>query len=282
MAHAWLWGTVVFGLGASLSWGTGDFSGGLASRRTHVFTVVLGAYVVGVVLLPILALVWGEALPSWGDALWGASAGLAGTLGLTAYYRALAVGRMGINAPITAVLAAALPVVFSAFAAGLPRPLQLVGFGLALLSVVLVSRPERLAGRPAGLGLALLAGLGFGSFFILISQVSPRAVFWPLTCARIASLLFMVVFVQARGEPMVLPKKPVLPLILLAGALDVAGNVFFVLAAHAGRLDVATIISSLYPAVTVLLAALILRERVSRLQATGIVLALAAILLISI
>ena len=280
MAHAWLFGTVVFGLGASLSWGTGDFSGGLASRRTHVFTVVLGVYVVGVVLLPILALIWGEALPSWSDALWGASAGLVGTLGLTAYYRALAVGRMGINAPITAVLAASLPVIFSAFTLGLPRPQQLVGFGLALLSVVLVSRPERLAGRPAGLGMALLAGLGIGAFFILIAQVSARAVFWPLTCARIVSLLFMIVFVRARGEAL-LPKKQGFPLILLAGALDVAGNVFFILAAHAGRLDVATILSSLYPAATVLLAALILRERVSRLQATGIALALGAILLIS-
>ena len=257
MAHAWLFGTVVFGLGASLSWGTGDFSGGLASRRAHVYTVVLGVYVTGVILLPILALMWREALPSWHDALWGASAGLVGTLGLTAYYRALAVGRMGINAPITAVLAATLPVIFSAFALGLPSPLQLAGFGLALL-----------------------AGLGIGGFFILIGQVSPRAVFWPLTCARIVSLLFMFVFVRARGEAL-LPKKPVFPLILLAGALDVAGNVFFVLAAHAGRLDVATILSSLYPAVTVLLAALILRERVSRIQAVGIALALGAILLIS-
>lgn len=280
MAHAWFFGTVLFGLCASFSWGTGDFSGGLASRRAHVFAVVLGAYVVGVVLLPILALVWTEPLPSWGDALWGAGAGLAGTVGLTAYYRALAVGRMGINAPITAVLAAALPVIFSAFSLGLPRPLQMAGFVLALMAVALVSRPERTAGRPEGLGLALLAGLGIGSFFILIGQVSARAVFWPLTCARIVSLLFMIIFVRARGEQM-LPKKSVFPLILLAGSLDVAGNVFFVLAAHAGRLDVATILSSLYPAVTVVLAAIILRERVSRLQATGIILALAAILLIS-
>ncbi len=256
------------------------FSGGLASRRTHVFTVILGVDVVGMVLLPILALLWGEALPSWKDALWGASAGLVGTLGLTSFYRALAVGRMGINAPITAVLAASLPVIYSAFTLGLPRPLQLAGFALALLSVALVSRPERLAGRPTGLGLALLAGLGFGGFFILIGQVSARAIFWPLVYARIVSLLFMLVFVRVRGEPM-LPKKQGFPLILLAGALDVAGNVFFILAAHAGRLDVATILSSLYPAMTVLLAALILHERVSRLQAAGIVLALGAILLIS-
>lgn len=280
MAHAWLFGTVLFGLAASLSWGTGDFSGGLASRRAHVFSVVLAAYAVGVVLLPILALAWSEPLPSWRDALWGASAGLLGTLGLTAFYRSLAIGRMGINAPITAVLAASLPVIFSVFTQGLPGPWQLSGFVLALLSVALVSRPERASGRPEGLGLALLAGLGFGSFFILISRVSAHAVFWPLASARIVSLLFMIVFVRIRGEQM-LPKKSIFPLILLAGSLDVAGNVFFILAVHAGRLDVASILSSLYPAVTVLLAAIILRERVSRIQAIGIALALCAILLIS-
>jgi drug/metabolite transporter (DMT)-like permease len=280
MAHAWLFGTVLFGLAASFSWGTGDFSGGLASRRAHIFSVVLAVYAVGMVLLPILALAWAEPLPSWRDTLWGASAGLVGTLGLTAFYRALAIGRMGINAPITAVLAATLPVIFSAFTQGLPGPSQLAGFVVALLAVALVSRPARASGRPEGLGLVLLAGLGIGGFLILIGQVSAHAIFWPLASARIASLLFMIIFVLVRGEQM-LPKKSVFPLILLAGSLDVAGNVFFVLAAHAGRLDVASILSSLYPAVTVLLAAIVLRERVSRIQATGIALALGAILLIS-
>ena len=280
MAHGWLFGTVLFGLLASLSWGSGDFSGGLASRRVHVFSVVLAVYVVGVVLLPVLALAWAEPLPSWRDALWGAVAGLAGTVGLTAFYRSLAIGRMGINAPITSVLAAALPVIFSAISEGLPRPLQMAGFALALLAVALVSRPEKASGRPEGLGLALLAGLGFGSFFILIGQVSAHAIFWPLTASRIASLIFMIVFMRVRGEAL-LPKKPVFPLLLIAGTLDVAGNVFFVLATHSGRLDVASILSSLYSAVTILLAAIILRERVSRIQGMGIVLALGAILLIS-
>lgn len=280
MAHGWLFGTVLFGLLASLSWGSGDFSGGLASRRVHVFSVVLAVYVVGVVLLPVLALAWAEPLPSWRDTLWGAVAGLAGTLGLTAFYRSLAIGRMGINAPITSVLAAALPVVFSAISEGLPRPLQIAGFALALLAIALISRPERAAGRPEGLGLALLAGLGFGGFFILIGQVSAHAIFWPLAASRIVSLLFMIVFMRIRGEAL-LPKKPVFPLLLIAGTLDVAGNVFFVLATHSGRLDVASILSSLYSAVTILLAAIILRERVSRIQGAGIVLALCAILLIS-
>ncbi|HLX58709.1 MAG TPA: EamA family transporter [Ktedonobacteraceae bacterium] len=177
MAHASLLATVLFGLACSLSWGGGDFSGGFASRRAQVFSVVLAVYLVGLVLLPILALAWSEPLPSWRDVFWGATAGLAGTLGLTAFYRSLAIGRMGINAPITAVLAAALPVIFSAFSLGLPAPMQLAGFALALLAVALISRPERASGRPAGLGLALLAGLGFGGFLILIGQVSAHAIF---------------------------------------------------------------------------------------------------------
>jgi len=280
MAHGWLLGTVVFGLAASLSWGSGDFSGGLASRKAHVFSVVVAVYIAGLVLLSILALASAEPLPSWRDVLWGASAGLAGTVGLTAFYRALAIGRMGINAPITAVLAAAVPVIFSALYQGLPGPLQLAGFVLALLAVALISRPEKASGRPEGLGLALLAGLGFGGFLILIGQVSAHAIFWPLTAARVTSLLFMLVFVRLMGQPL-LPRKSVFPLIILAGALDVAGNVFFVLATHAGRLDVAAILSSLYPAVTVILAAIVLKERVSRIQTIGILIALLAILLIS-
>ena len=213
---------VAFGLAASLSWGTGDFSGGLATRRASVFSIVAAAHAAGLVLLVALAVLWSEPLPSALDMVWGGTAGLVGAVGLASFYRALAVGRMGITAPITAVLAASLPVLFSAFLQGLPGLLQLVGFVLALIAVGLISRPEAAGGRPEGIGLALLAG-----------------------------------------------------------ALDVAGNAFFVLAAHAGRLDVAAILSSLYPAVTVLLASIILRERVTRLQAVGIIFALVAIPLIS-
>ena len=272
--------TVAFGLAASLSWGAGDFSGGLATRRVNVFSVVLAAHAIGLVLLVALALVWSEPLPSALDIVWGGAAGLAGAVGLAAFYRALAVGRMGITAPITAVLAAAIPVIFSAFFEGLPGLLQLAGFVLALIAVGLISRPQGGMGRPEGLGLALLAGLGFGGFLILIGQVRPGAIFWPLVAARFASFLFMLAIVLI-GRQEVLPKKAVFPLVLLAGTLDVAGNTFFVLAAHTGRLDVSAILSSLYPAVTVVLASIILRERVTRWQAIGILVALVAIPLIS-
>jgi uncharacterized membrane protein len=273
--------TVGFALAASLTWGAGDFSGGLATRRAQVLSVVVGAYAVGLIMLIALALVWSEPFPTTLDLMWGSVAGLAGAVGLVAFYQALAVGRMGIIAPIAAMLSAALPVLFGAFFEGLPRPLQLIGFVLALIAVGLISGLGVVKGRPKGLGLALLAGLGFGSFFILISRVSNGAVFWPLAAARLSSLLFLLAVVLIRRQK-VLPEKSVWPVVFLAGALDVAGNVFFVLATHAGRLDVAAILSSLYPAVTVLLATIILKERVTRLQAIGIFVALVAIPLISI
>lgn len=273
--------TVAFALAASITWGAGDFSGGLATRRAQVLSVVVGAYTVGFIVLVALALIWSEPFPTTLDLIWGSVAGLAGAVGLVAFYQALAVGRMGIVAPLAAMLSAAVPVLFGAFIEGLPGPIQLIGFMLAFIAVGLISGLGVVKGRPKGLGLALLAGLGFGSFFILISRVSHGSVFWPLAAARLSSLLFLLVVVLIRHQK-VLPEKSVWLVVFLAGALDVAGNVFFVLATHAGRLDVAAILSSLYPAVTVLLATIILKERVTRLQAIGIVVALVAIPLISV
>lgn len=272
--------TVIFGLAASLCWGSGDFTGGLASRRSNASSVVLSTYSVGFVLMVALALIWRESFPAPVDLLWGGLAGVAGVSGLLCFYSALSRGKMGITAPVSAVLTATLPVLFSAFTSALPKLLQVGGFVLALLAIVLISRPERTTGPSRGIGLAVLAGCGFGCFFILISRVSPGAVFWPLAAARLTSVLVLLVALLLRRQPL-LPGKIVAPLVVLAGNLDAIGNTFFVLAAHSGRLDVAAILSSLYPAATVLLAALVLRERVTRVQALGILLALLAIPLIS-
>ncbi len=278
--------TIVFGLAASLCWGSGDFGGGLASRRASVTSVVIAAYSVGFVLLITLALIWREPFPSPMDVVWGGLAGLAGVLGLLAFYSALATGKMGIAAPVSAVLTATLPVVFSAFTAGLPNALQVGGFVLALAAMALISRPERTAEQAGGsasvraVRLAVLAGCGFGCFFILISRVTPGATFWSLAVARFAAVVPLLVMVRMRRLP-VLPGMIVAPLVLMTGILDATGNAFFVLAAHSGRLDVAAILSALYPAATVLLAALVLRERVTRIQSVGIALALLAIPLIS-
>ncbi|HZU66619.1 MAG TPA: DMT family transporter [Ktedonobacteraceae bacterium] len=273
--------TIVFGLAASLFWGSGDFNGGLASRRATASSVVVAAYAVGFVLLVVLALLWREPFPKSLDIFWGGLAGLAGAIGLVSFYSALSIGRMGIAAPISAVLTAGLPVIFSVFTEGLPNLLQLGGFVLALLAITLISRPEPARGRPEGIGLALLAGTGFGCFFILISRVTHGETFWPLAVARFTSVLFLLIMASIRRQPM-RPQLAVTHLILLAGVLDAFGNVFFVLASHSGRLDVAAVLSSLYPAATVILAALLLRERVTRIQGIGILLALIAVPMISV
>ena len=275
-----LFATIIFGLAASLCWGSGDFSGGLASRRAYAGSVVLTDYTVGFALLLTLALLWREPVPDPVDVLWGGLAGVTGVLGLLAFYSALSHGKMGIVAPASAVLTVALPVLFSAFTAGLPTLLQLGGFVLAGLSIGLISRPVRTAEPPQGIGLALLSGCGFGCFFILISRVSPAATFWSLAAARFSSIGVLLVLLRVRQRPL-LPPRTVAPLVVLAGVLDALGNVWFMLAAAGGHLDVAAILSSLYPAATVGLSALVLRERVMRIQALGILLVLLAIPLIS-
>ena len=271
---------VVFGLASALSWGAGDFSGGLATKRAPVFGVLTIGHGVGLLLLILLALIWGEPIPSVTDLGWGLVAGLAGAVGLASLYSALAVGQMGMVAPLSAVLTAALPALFGAFTEGMPGALKLVGFGLALVGIWLVAGTGAPGGTRDGLGLAVLAGCAFGIFFILMHRAGASAVFWPLVAARVGSLSLVLPIALGRRQ-LVRPDRRLLVAVVLSGALDVAGNAFFVLAGQAGRLDVAAILASLYPASTVLLASLLLGERVMRVQLIGIVAALAAIALIA-
>jgi drug/metabolite transporter (DMT)-like permease len=270
----------MFALSAAAAWGSGDFTGGLVARRVGPFHTVLISYTVGLLALVIVALARLEQLPPPEDLMWGAMAGLSGMVGLGFLLRGFAAGRMGIVAPASAVLAAAIPVIFTALTEGLPRELQLLGFGLALVSIWLLSRPEQLGGRPAGLGMALLAGLGFGGFFTALGQVGEGAVFWPLVFGRLAACAVMVAFALSTRRP-VIPPLPPLGLLALAGVLDVGGNLFFLLAIQSGRLDVAAVLGSFYPAVTAILAWLIAREQIARLQVIGVAVAVLAIVLIT-
>jgi drug/metabolite transporter (DMT)-like permease len=181
---------------------------------------------------------------------------------------------------VTAVLSASIPAVFGLVTQGAPDMPHLIGFALALSGVWVISRPEGATGRPAGLGLAIVGGFGFGSFLVLIAQVHPNAVFWPLVAARVASVGLQLAIALA-SRRLILPSRQALPLIVLAGTMDVCGNAFFVLAEQAGRLDVAGVLSSLYPATTVLLAFLILKERLTPLQRVGVLLALGAVPIIA-
>jgi len=272
---------IVFGLASALSWGAGDFSGGVAAKRSPVYGVVIVSQFIGLLLLGSLAVLLSEPIPLPADLLWGAAAGIAGGLGLVALYRGLATGRMGVVAPVSAVVSAAVPVLWGAFLEGLPTPSQLLGFGVALVAVWLVSRTgDGMGIQVRDLGLPFLVGLGFGLFLIAIDRVSDTAILWPLAAARIAAIA-MLLPVVARTHLGGMPVARQLPLIALAGSLDSSGNAFYALAAQMGRLDVAAVLSSLFPAGTVLLARFILREPVSRLQWLGVAAALVAVVLIA-
>ncbi len=271
---------IAFGLISAASWGAGDFFGGLATKKASAYSVVIASQCVGFVLLITLAFIFREPFPTWGEIGWGALAGLLGTLGLVTLYYCLSRGRMGIAAPVSAVITAGLPVVVGAFVEGLPGWLQLVGFALAIGAVWFLSRSEESAFRWHDIGLPLLAGVGFGLFLVVMGQVSDTAVFWPLVAARFASITALSIGVAVRrGQHF--PPRETLPVVVLSGILDSGGNGFFIVAAQVGRLDVASIMSSLYPASTVALAWLVLKERITRMQLVGIVAALIAIVLIT-
>jgi drug/metabolite transporter (DMT)-like permease len=272
--------TGAFALTAAASWGSGDFTAGLATRRVGPFHTLLISYVVGLATLTVAALARFERLPPPPDLLWGALGGLSGVIGLGFLLRGFATGRMGVVAPVSAMLATIIPVVFAAFTEGLPRTTQLLGFGFALVSIWMLSRPDRLGGRPAGVGAGMLAGLGFAGFFIALDQVGEGAVFWPLVAGRLTTCALMIIFALAARRPLLPPVSP-LGLLALAGILDVGGNLFFLLATQAGRLDVAAVLVSLYPAVTAILARLIAKEHLARLQVIGVGVAVLAIVFIS-
>lgn len=272
-------GAIGFGLLSALIWGAGDFFGGLATRRARPFSVVLVAEVAGALLLALTALILAQALPPLPDLGWSAGAGLAGAVGLLALYSALAGGHMGIVAPISAVVAAIVPIVAGALIEGLPSPLQMAGFVVALGAVWLLSSGGERAASGREVRLALLAGLGFGFYFVFIDRTGTVGGLWNLAFARTAAALLLLPLMLLMRHPL-LPPRDVLPINLLNGCLDAGGNLFFLLAAQAGRLDVASVLSSLYPGATVVLAWLVLGERLNRPQAAGVVAALAAIVLI--
>ena len=269
-------GSVALGLASAASWGAGDFAGGLASRRAPALSVVVVSQGLGIVLLVALALLVGESPPAAGQLVWAGLAGVNGALGLLALYSALASGRMGIAAPVAGVVGAVVPVVVGMGAQGSPGPLRLVGFALALVGVWLLAGGGAVGAGPKDLVLPVVAGVSFGFFLVLIHWAGDAGVLWPLTAAR-ATSMGVLAAVGGVTRTLRIPRRSALGLTCLAGVLDTGGNAFYVLAAQVGRLDVAGVLSSLYPAATVTLAWLLLRERLTRWQAVGAVATLAAI-----
>jgi drug/metabolite transporter (DMT)-like permease len=208
-----------------------------------------------------------------------------GTLGLLLLYHALAVGTMSIAAPVSALMATILPVVIGSISEGVPGGFTIIAFGLALLAIWFISQdgraPRSLFSHFSDLRLPLFAGIGFGSYFVLMHAASQESTLWPMVASRGAGLLVIGLFILTRRDAIRLPRR-VWPIIVMNGILDVGGNAFFILAGQAGRLDVSSVLSSLYPGATVLLAWVILKERLSPTQWFGIGAALAAIFLFTI
>lgn len=275
---------VVLALSSALVYGAADFCGGLASRRAGALAVVALSQAVGLGALLLLLPVLGGA-PTAADLWWGAAAGVAGAVGLAVFYRALADGVMSVVAPVTAVCAAAVPVLLGLGLGERLTTTGLVGVGLALVAVPLVAAegglPTLRTARQAGLVPALVAGAAFGLFFVLLDQPSSASGLWPLVGARLASLALVTVLALASRSALTLPRR-VLPLTAVAGVLDMAANALFLLAAREGLLAVAGVLASLYPVSTVLLAQAVLRERLGGVQVGGLLTAVAAVALIAL
>jgi drug/metabolite transporter (DMT)-like permease len=272
--------SAIAGVASATSWGAGDFCGGMATKRVSAFAVVIGSQLVGAAAMLALAIATREAVPAPANLWWCGAAGLVGAVGLLALYRALAIGRMGVAAPVSGVLSAAIPVMAGAFFDGPPNRVQVGGFVLALAAVWLIARTDSRRIDPRELGLPVVAGIGFGLFIATIARASGTSVFWPLVAARAASLVLLGAITVATRQPL-LPSRRDWPIVALAGLFDAGGNAFLVVAAHVGRLDVAAVLSSLYPAATVLLAFVRLHERIERWQLVGLAASLGAIVAIT-
>ena len=272
---------VLLGLTSAITWGAGDFGGGILSRRAPLFGVVAGTQLIGMLAALAVALARGEPVPQGADVSWSLAGGLTGMIGISSLYRGLAVGRMGVVAPTTGVLAAVVPVLVGFAVEGVPRQATVAGIGVAMVAVVLVTRaPGHDDGRPSGVRWGLLAGLAIGGFNVCVGQLSPAGAFAPLVLVRLVQAAVVAMLIVAWRQPWRVDRW-VAPRLVVVGLLDMAGNAAYILAAQAGQLAIAAVLSSLYPVVTVILAIAVLRERLTASHLAGIALTATAIVLIS-
>ena len=275
--------SIIYGILSAATWGAGDFIGGMASKRTSPYRVLFLAELAGMIPFTLLGLLLREPIPPTSDMLVGAGSSLIGLMGLLFLYRALASNQMTIAAPVSALFAAFIPVVFGFFALGIPSTATLIGFALAFAAVWLISQTGGMNWRFSlwELRLPLLSGLFFGLYFLTLHRATLNAFFWPLAAARLAGFLALGLYALITRQP-ALPPRQIWRLSIVNGLLDIGGNAFYVLAAQTGRLDVAAVLSALYPASTVLLAWIFLKERLTWLQAVGVLLAFITIILFTL
>lgn len=272
--------TALYSLGAVVAWGASDFTGGYASRKANAFLLTAIAHFCGLLFMTAVALLIHAPFLTLPQVLWSLAAGSFGGVSLPLLYKALASGKMGLAAPVSAVLGAGIPALFSMATEGFPGIGHVFGFVLAGIGVWLISRAEDGGAATEGIGLATLAGIGFAGFYICIRQAGGGSAIWSSTLARAASFAVTSLIVLA-GSRVQKPSARLVTLVTVAGLLDVTGTMSFIRASQSGRLDEAVVLSSLYPVVTVLLARMLLREHITRWKLAGMLAALAAVPMIA-
>jgi drug/metabolite transporter (DMT)-like permease len=268
------------------------------TRRAHVFVVFLLSQLVSSALLLVVVTLWADAI-SWPAVGWGAAAGLAGVVGTSLLYQGLAIGRMSVVAPITAVLGAGLPVLFGVAAGERPGPIALIGIATGLVAVVVITRAPEPPATRTGTGradplavraaarsrqaviCAFGAGVGFGLFFVLLDHAPVDSGLWPLLGTRISLVSLLGLLVVVRRLSLEIPADMRLRLLGL-GVVNTLADLLFLLATQRGLLSLVAVITSMYPAVTVALAAVVLRERIAGRQAVGLLIAAASVALITL
>jgi drug/metabolite transporter (DMT)-like permease len=269
-----------YGLAAVLAWGSSDFLGGFASRRANAYFLTAISHVGGLALVLALALSTHAVFPPTASVYWALLSGACGGAALSLFYGALSSGKMGLTAAIAAVVGAAIPAAVGIFVDGLPGRLALTGFALAAVGIWLIARPDEGGLSAKGLATAVICGVGFACFYIFIKQAGNISAFWGGVCSRFAALVTVAVMVLIGGHIQRMDATRV-GMGLLAGMLDISGTVCFIRATQTGRLDAAVMLTSLYPAVTVILARIFLREHFTRWKLVGMLAALAAVPLIA-
>lgn len=276
-------GPAAYSVIAVFIWGTSDFAGGYGSRRANAFVLTAFSHLCAFALMFAIALGTHAEFLSRASVEWALMAGASGGFSLAIFYRALAAGQMGLTAPVAALVGAAIPTLVDIALEGAPSRWSFAGIVTAVVAIWLITRPEpsqeKMPGRPAGVGMAALAGVGFAGFYLCIHQATGSPA-WIAATSRVGSFTATAIAVIATRAPLRLD-RPRLALGMLAGFFDIGGSLLFIIASQRGRLDEAVVITSLYPAVTVLLARLVLKEHFSRWKFIGILAALAAVPMIA-
>jgi drug/metabolite transporter (DMT)-like permease len=274
---------IVLAIAAAFAYGISDFGGGVLTKRMHVLVVFFLSQVVGLVVLLGAIAVVRDAL-SWPGVAWGAAAGVAGVVGTSLLYQGLAIGRMSVVAPITGVLGAGVPVAFGLATGDQPGALALAGMALGLVAVVVITRTpdqEPIQTSRQAVWCAVGAGLGFGTFYVLLQRSPADSGLWPMLGTRVSLVVLLVaVLLVLRLPPR--PERGMVTRLVALGLVNLAADMLFLFATRQGLLSIVAVLTSLYPAVTIGLAAIVLRERVARVQLVGLLAAGVAVVLIAL